>query len=136
MNTDWSLSEAMKTINLQGTTTLMEIYDVVCQFGVNQLERIAGNHFLSKPETLELIQAIGLFHVHGHQDACLYRYATSYIQGVGIIDGEILETLWAPLNEIFKSMRTASLSHRTEVFDDHKGDSNWKKITNIGKLFL
>lgn len=133
MNMDWSLSQAMKHTNMKGILKLLSIYDVMCQYGINIDFRFLLNKYLDKDDTIEILKAIGLFHVHGHKEECLYRYATSYIPGIGIIDGEILETLWAPLNPIFKSMRTSSLAHRTEVIDDHQRDSNWKKILNIGE---
>ncbi|KAF9555064.1 hypothetical protein CPC08DRAFT_613657, partial [Agrocybe pediades] len=76
--------------------------------------------------------AIGQFHVHGHQEACLYRFSTSFIPGVGMVDGEILETLWSNLNLISRSTRTATIAHRREIIDDHMRDSNFKKIINTG----
>ncbi|KAI9434662.1 hypothetical protein H4582DRAFT_1797539, partial [Lactarius indigo] len=50
------------------------------------------------------------------------------------IDGETIETLWAPLNEISRSTRGMSTSHRREVIDDHMNDSNWKKLIDLGKF--
>ncbi|KAF9521497.1 hypothetical protein CPB83DRAFT_778633, partial [Crepidotus variabilis] len=55
------------------------------------------------------------------------------IPGAGWIDGEILETLWAILNQTSRSIRTATLGHRAEILDDHMNDSNWKKMVAIGK---
>ncbi len=84
------------------------------------------------PDTLTIIQAIGLWHVHGHKEECLYRFASTYIPGVGVVDGEILETLWSLLNRISRTCRGMTTAHRTEVLDDHMGDSNWKKTINMG----
>lgn len=50
-----------------------------------------------------------------------------------MIDGEILETLWAVLNHTSKSIRTATLANRAETLDDHMIDSNWKKLVGIGE---
>src|SRR5438445_11446835 len=44
--------------------------------------------------------------------------------------------LWAPLNEISRSTRGMSMSHRREVIDDHMNDSNWKKLVDLGQLSL
>ena len=63
----------------------------------------AGKAFISLP-VVEFEKAIGMFHVHGHQDSCFFRYATSFIKGVGMVDGEILETLWSILNRISPSL--------------------------------
>ncbi|EDR02344.1 uncharacterized protein LACBIDRAFT_332405 [Laccaria bicolor S238N-H82] len=100
-------------------------------YHVNLWDRIANNPNLSISEKANLIMGIGLFHVHGHQDECLFRLATSFIPGAGMVDGEILESLWAQLNDISRSTRTATLAHRAEVLDDHMNDSNWNKMVNI-----
>ncbi len=96
----------------------------MCQYHVNLARRFAESSKLTIPETLTVIKAIGLWHVHGHKDECLFRFATTYIPGVGIVDGEILETLWSLLNRTSRSCRGSTVAHRTEVLDDHMGDSN------------
>lgn len=133
MNMDWSFCEALSTTNIGELLRILHIYDITCQYCVHLKERIERNPHLSIPDQLQLLHAIGLFHVHGHKDECLYRWATSYVPGAGCIDGEVLETLWAVLNTVSASTRTASLAHRTEILDDHMGDSNFKKMINIGE---
>jgi hypothetical protein len=81
---------------------------------------------------LEIDQAISLFHVHAHKEDCFYRFASSFIPGVGIVVGEILESLWSRLNPITIATRTATLAHRAE-FIDHTSDSNQKKLVGIGE---
>jgi len=132
LNMDWSLCEAISNTNVAGLLELLHIYDINCQYCRYLLDRISKNPLLQLPSGLQLIHAIGLFHVHGHKDECLYRFTTSYVPGAGVIDGEIMETLWAVLNTVSASTRTASLSHRSEVLDDHMGDSNMKKLLHIG----
>jgi hypothetical protein len=107
--------------------------DIACQYFRYLSEHIEADPALYVPPHVKLIHAIGLFHVHGYKDECLYRWATTYVPGMGTVDGEILETLWSVLNKISASTRTASLVHRTEILDDHMGDNNFKKITNIGE---
>jgi hypothetical protein len=135
MNKDWSLCEALATTNIGEILRILHIYDINCQYCRHLRERIRANHLLHIPDHVELIHAIGLFHVHGHKDECLYRWATSYVPGTGVVDGEVMETLWSVLNTISASTRTASLAHRTEVLDDHMNDNNWKKMLQIG-MFL
>jgi len=133
MNLDWSLCEALKNTNVSGIDNVLHIYDVNCQYYVHLKERIEKSEHLQIDERIQLQHAIGLFHVHGHQDECLYRFATTYVPGAGIVDREILETLWAVLNTVSTSTRTASLASRTELLDDQMGDSNFKKMLNICK---
>ena len=99
-------------------------------------DRVAGSTHLRIPDGLELRLGIGLFHIHGHQDTCLARYSPSFIEGGRQIDGETIETLWAPLNEISRSTRGMLTSHCREVIDDHMNDSNWKKLIDLGRLPL
>ena len=131
---DYSLSQAFKTLGGMSRTIIM--YDISCQYSKKLLSRFAESPYLHWPENLQAVCGIGLFHVHGHIDSCFARYASHFIEGAGELDGEIIETLWAPLNHISASTRGMSGAHRREVLDDHMADSNWKKITGIGGLFL
>jgi len=118
-------------MGLNGLNDIMIIYDVMCQYHVNLWDRIVNNPNLSISDKANLIMVIGLFHVHGHIDECLFRLATSFIPGAGMVDGEILESLWVQLNDISRSTCTTTLAHRAEVLDDHMNDSNWNKMVNI-----
>jgi hypothetical protein len=132
-NMDYSIFKALD-FNMEGIEAALISYDVMCQWSVHMMERVTRSDYLKKPDSLELRLAIGLFHIHGHQDACLARYSPSFVKGGRQIDGETIETLWAPLNEISRSTRGMSTSHRREVIDDHMNDSNWKKLVDIGKF--
>ncbi|KAI9436339.1 hypothetical protein H4582DRAFT_1816946 [Lactarius indigo] len=132
-NMDYSIFKALN-FNMEGIEAALICYDVMCQWSVHMKERVIGSNYLKLPDGLELRLGIGLFHIHGHQDTCLARYSPSFIKGGRQIDGETIETLWAPLNEISRSTRGMSTSHRREVIDDHMNDSNWKKLIDLGKL--
>ncbi|KAF8264125.1 hypothetical protein EI94DRAFT_1480522, partial [Lactarius quietus] len=73
-------------------------YNVMCQWSVHMMDRVNGSTYLKLPDNLKLKLAIGLFHIHGHQDTCLARYSPSFIKGRQQIDGETIKTLWALLN--------------------------------------
>jgi hypothetical protein len=130
-NMDYSIFKALN-FNMAGIQAALISYDVMCQWSVHMMERVNCSNYLKLPDNLELKLAIGLFHIHGHQDSCLARYSPSFIEGGRQIDGETIETLWAPLNEISRSTRGMSTSHRREVIDDHMNDSNWKKLVDTG----
>lgn len=110
------------------------LYDIMCQFWVNFLKRLLGmpDH-LRLPDGVEFKRGIGLFHVHGHVKECFARYAPTFIQGAGMLDGEIIETLWNLLNYTASSARAMSWFHRQEYLDAHMADSNWKKLIGMGK---
>jgi hypothetical protein len=131
-NIDYSWSETLKTTKMTGIKKCIHCYDLECIYCKDLVNRFRlGSRFLSMPSHIIIEKAIGMFHVHGHQDSCFFRYATSFIPGAGMVDGEILETLWSVLNKISPTVRTATLAHRSEVLDDHTNDNNWKKIVSI-----
>lgn len=122
---------------------LLLLYDIMCQYWVNFLSRtkaaahIQGlSHLLSLRDDLNIKRGIGLFHVHGHIKECYPRYAPTFIKGAGMVDGEIIETLWHILNDTASSARAMSWCHRQEYLDIHMRDSNWKKLTRMGMLSL
>ncbi|KAH9024662.1 hypothetical protein EDB84DRAFT_1564332 [Lactarius hengduanensis] len=130
INMDYSICKAL-TYNMEDIPVALVMYDIMCQYRVHFQERVNNSPDLSLPSSLELRVGIGLFHIHGHQDSCLPRFSPSYIPGAKQVDGEIIETLWAPLNNISRSIRGMSLDHRQEVLDAHINHSNWKKLVRI-----
>ncbi|KAI9443894.1 hypothetical protein H4582DRAFT_2071441 [Lactarius indigo] len=130
INMDYSLCKAL-SYNMGDIPVALVMYDIMCQYGVHFKERVENSPELSLSSSLQLRTGIGLFHIHGHQDSCLPRFSPSYIPGAKQVDGEIIETLWAPLNNISRSIRGMSLAHRQEVLDAHMNHSNWKKMVRI-----
>lgn len=126
MNMDYALSHAM-SYHTDGIKRVLLLYDINCQYTVH-LKKM-----LYLAPDLILVPGIGLFHVHGHQDKCFMRYSPSFIVFAGLVDGEILETLWALLNKISGSTRGMSDSHRREVLDRHMNDNNWKKMITMSE---
>lgn len=131
MNMDYSLCQSLS--QLGGLKEALLLYDIMCQYGKNLKRRVGESPYLSMDRNLILHKGIGLFHVHGHQDRCMPMFAPSFIRGAGRVDGEILETLWAPLNKVASSTRAMTKAHRQEILDDHMNDSNWKKLVKIGR---
>ena len=118
-NMDYCVCKLLK-YHTHGLSCTVLYYDIMCQYWVNMKRNLAGNPFLSLPVGLTNIsRAIGLFHVHGHKDKCFARYASTFIPGVGIVDGEIIKTLWEPLNHIAPSTWKVTPEHHQEIIDDH-----------------
>ncbi|KAG1864550.1 hypothetical protein C8R48DRAFT_578548, partial [Suillus tomentosus] len=59
---------------------------------------VAQSPYLEMPVNINIMPGIGLWHVHGHQESCFVCYTSNFIPGAARIDGEIMETLWSPLN--------------------------------------
>ncbi|KAN0135024.1 hypothetical protein V8E53_007142 [Lactarius tabidus] len=113
INMDYSICKALSH-NMKDIPVALLMYDIMCQYQVNFKKRVKKSPELTLPRGLELCTGIGLFHIHGHQDSCLPRYSPSYIPGAKQVDGEIIEILWAPLNNISRSLWGMSLAHCQE----------------------
>ena len=128
-NVDYSVLQALKTTNVDpDDQEIVFAYDVICTHCVHFIYRIG--HLL--PPGAKFDFAIGLFHVHGHKDKCFFRYSPAFIPETGAFAGEILESLWARMNTITPSARTATLAHRAELVGDHANDSNYHKLLGMG----
>lgn len=128
---DYVLSEAM--LFLAGLTFLLVFYDIWCFYSVHLLTRMEKSPGISIPEGLVVSGGIDQFHVHGHKRECYPRYSPHFVPGAGVQTGDIIETLWAPLNKISDSTRGMSAAHRQEFNDDFMNDSNWNKLTRLSK---
>lgn len=77
---------------------------------------------------------VGVWHIYGHVLECFSRFSPLYAYRCGIVDGEIVETLWSILNHILGSCRGMSLAHREETLNFKMSDMNWKKIVKSGSF--
>jgi hypothetical protein len=131
-NVDWAFIKALRTIKIHPAQGGLLIYDIICQYWIHFFERIG---YLLPPD-FKLDCGIGSFHVHGHKQECFFRYGTSFIPHSGVTVGEILEPLWANMNQISPAARTATLAHRAELLDDHASDSNHKKALGLRESII
>ena len=60
---------------------------------------------------MELLTAVGSFHLSARIPECFVLFSLHFILGVGQLDGEILETLWAAFNKISSSARAMTAAH-------------------------
>jgi hypothetical protein len=134
MNIDYAICNALK-YKSYGLLQALVIYDVGCQWIINFLKRLKESRHLSFSEVMTLLVAVGKFHLSAHVQECFVLYSLNFIFGAGQLDGEILETLWTPFNNISKIARTMTMASRRQLYDDHMRDSNWKKIVGIGISF-
>jgi hypothetical protein len=135
MNIDYAICQALNH-NTAGLSEALVEYDVACQWSINFAKRLEDSTTLHIPPGLSWVSGVGKFHLGTHERTCFAKFSLNFIQGAGQQDGEILETLWAPLNKIGSSIRAMSKPGRQETVDDHMRDSNWKKSTKIGAVPL
>ena len=132
MNMDYAICQAIKYF--KDVTSVLVIYDICCQWLIRFFQRVASSTTLSLPEKLSVIGAIGKFHLGAHIKDCFHKFSLNFIQYSGQVDGEIMETNWASLNEISGLTRAMTKAHRQEVLDDYMNDLNWKKLTGSGEF--
>jgi len=133
---DYSMCKALNASNMKGIKRSIAVYDIVCKWIKNFSRRIEDSPYLHLPEDMELMTGIGDLHIKGHVKECFPRYALMFIPGAGVIDGEIVETLWSVLNQTSRSCRGATLAHRQELLDNQMNHSNWKKLIGMGRISL
>ena len=112
------------------------IYDVACQYSISFWKRVGKSDILTSilPSFLTTIYwAVGKFHLGAHKDDCFAQFSLNFLKGIGILDGEILETLWALMNYIAGSASVMSRAHRAETLNRFFSDSNWRKLLRLGE---
>jgi hypothetical protein len=135
MNIDYSLCQALQRVEV--IKKVLFIYDIGCEWGKHFWDRVEASNYLRLDKDLEIITTVGKFHLGAHIKECFALFSLNFVQGVGQLDGEILESLWSTLGKAASHTRGMSQAHRQEVLDNHMNDSNWKKMIKACKyVFL
>ena len=134
LNIDYAVCQSLMSI--PPPLRVITIYDVACQWSINFSTRVKESPYLEVPKGICLVPAVGKWHLGAHVSECFPKYSLNFIDGIGQIDGEILETLWWPIDKVAAITRAMSKAHRQEVLDDNMYDSNWKKWVGIGRSFF
>ena len=130
VNIDYSIFQALK--RFPHHVRALIIYDICCQWSIHFRQRVSESKFLELFDSLEIIGAVGKWHLAAHIPECFPKFTLNFIDGVAQVDGEILETLWSGMDEVAGMTQAMSIAHRQEVLDDKMNDSNWRKIIRIG----
>lgn len=130
---DYAICKALNSPRTRALDRAILVYDIMCQWYQNFPKRLQESEYLEIPPNLKIFKGIGDFHVRGHVKECFPRFALLHVEGAGVIDGEIVETLWSVLNNTSPSTRGATLAHRREILDDHMNHSNWRKLVGTGE---
>ena len=131
LNIDYAVCQSL--MNIPPDQRVITIYDVACQWSIHFQKRIEGSPYLEIPQGISLVPAVGKWHLGAHVTECFPKYSLNFVDGIGQIDGEILETLWWPIDKVAGITRAMSKAHRQEVLDDNMYNSNWKKWVGIGR---
>lgn len=136
VNVDYAICEALKTTRAHATNGVILAYDINCQYSINFRKRFLESRYLFYPESLPIDFVVGLFHVHGHKDECLARFAPTFLPGSGITSGEILESLWSTTNGAARITRNMTLVGRREALNACLQDSNRRKMQGLREYLL
>ena len=131
---DYSICQALK--QFPGHDKALIIYDICCQWIINFQHCVAKTTTLELADSLEIMGAIGKWHLAAHIPSCFPMYTLNFIEGASQVDGKILETLWSGLDEITGLAQAMLASHHQETIDKYMNDSNWHKAVHIGSCLF
>ena len=131
INIDYAVCQSLSS--MPDNPWVITIYDVACQWSRNFRHRVEDSKYLEVPSNLQIVPAAGKWHLGAYVIDCFPRFSLNFIQGIGQVDGEVLETLWSVTNKVAGTTWAMGKSHRLEVLDDNMYDSNWKKWVGISK---
>ncbi|KAG1860956.1 hypothetical protein F4604DRAFT_1882528 [Suillus subluteus] len=114
------------------------LYDITCQWSKNIQERMLKypDHIRFNCTDKSMTFLVLKFHLPTHILACQITYSHNLIRGMGRTDSEAPERGWANINPVATSTREMGLGAQCDTLDDHFGDFNWKKVTNMGVSLL
>jgi len=128
---DYSICQALKCFPRHVKALI--VYDICCQWSIHFRQRVSESEFLELWDSLEIIGAVGKWHLAAHIPECFPKFSLNFVEGSGEVEGEILETLWSGLDEIAGMTQAMSIAHHQEVIDEYMNDSNWRKIIRMRK---
>ncbi|TFK60138.1 hypothetical protein BDN72DRAFT_872951 [Pluteus cervinus] len=114
-------------------------YDIACQWCRNMLQRIQayGEQLQLDQGKLESFEfLVPKFHLPAHVGSCQSQYSFNFTRYVGRTDGEAPERGWSHINPIALSTAEMGPGSRRDTLDDHFGDWNWKKSSQMGTILL
>jgi hypothetical protein len=134
MYSDYSFCQAVKYLTKKGAPSwaIQLIYDISCSWFKNFLKRVEENDTLVWDEKLELIVAVGKWHLANHVDGCFVQHSLNFMKGAGHVDGEIMETVWSQLNGPATTARSMTAGHRRAALNIQIADMNFKKLIAMG----
>ncbi|KAF9045096.1 hypothetical protein BJ165DRAFT_1346802 [Panaeolus papilionaceus] len=132
-NVDYAFVKALALSNVHQKQKVTIMYDIACQYFIHLRTRIDPMLAKHQLEGLSIDRAIGLFHVHAHNDKCYFQYSPTFIPGLGRTVGEILESNWFRMNKGSKTFRSATKPARAEGLDDHASNNNFRKMMNMAE---
>ncbi|EAU89964.1 hypothetical protein CC1G_05880 [Coprinopsis cinerea okayama7 len=110
-------------------------HDIACQWSKNLADRLKKypRHLTASVLQLAFVFLVPKFHLPAHVSECQTAYSFNFTKGVGRTDGECPERSFADTNKLASSTMQMGPGCRRDAYDDHAGDRNWKKTTQIAE---
>ncbi|KAG8702211.1 hypothetical protein FRC08_003634, partial [Ceratobasidium sp. 394] len=128
--TDYAIASVMKQLRDEGCDNVGVYYDIYCHWSRHWWTRAAR---LPTPITkpAHFIGGIPKYHLAGHTDSCYIRFSLNNMPGVGRLDAEGCERLWADANQASRSTANKGSGSRLDALNHIFQDWNWRKTTSI-----
>jgi Kyakuja-Dileera-Zisupton transposase len=109
-------------------------YDVACQWSTHFWKRMLlyPSWFQFDYQSKLFRFLVPKFHLAAHIMKCQTEFSFNFTKGVGRTEGEAPERGWAGLNWAAASTVEMGPGFRRDVMDDHLGNINWQKTSNMG----
>ncbi|KAG1881536.1 hypothetical protein C8R48DRAFT_783640 [Suillus tomentosus] len=132
----------MKLVNgvgdLQRGERINISYDMACQWYKKLWPRMSmlpsHLHFNQDGKVIKFL--VPKFHLAAHIKVCQTEFSFNWTPGVGRTNGEAPECGWANMNCVASSTKEMGPGAQRDTLNDHFGDSNWKKVTALGRALL
>ncbi|KAG8701226.1 hypothetical protein FRC08_004210 [Ceratobasidium sp. 394] len=129
--TDFAVASVMNLLQGEGCNDIGFYYDIYCHWSRNWWTR-AGLLPIPIYKPVYYKGGIPKYHLAGHTDACYILYSLNNMPGVGRLDAEGCERLWANANQASGSVANKGSGARIDTLNHLFQDWNWRKTTSIG----
>ena len=121
-----------------GKLPIVMSYDIACQYFINfftRMEKYPPSFRLTQaPEDLNVF--VPKYHLNAHTMDCRLKYSLNLSPFVGHTDGKAPERGWAAINALAPSTKEMGPGSRRDTLDDHFGDQNWRKTTEMRQFLF
>jgi len=130
---DWVF--ACGLTHFKGLQQVIISYDISCHWFVNLKKRMAEwPKDKQLPDWMELISLIPALHFPAHREEDHDEFNTRLCEGLGMLDLEAIERLWAAVGMLGVATRSMAPASRQLVLDDNFAFYNWQKYCNHGEI--
>ncbi|KAG8720863.1 hypothetical protein FRC08_017744 [Ceratobasidium sp. 394] len=131
--TDYAIGSVIHLLQREGCDNIGLFYDIYCHWAKNWWAR-ANRLPMQIKQPTHYIGGIPKYHLAGHTDSCYVQYSLNNMPGVGRLDAEGCERLWADANQASGSTSNKGSGARIDSLNHLFQDWNWRKTTTIAVL--